>query len=231
MKIVSYNIHRGYGTDRKYDLDRIAIVLEQLRADIVALQEVDTALSGPSGLHQLEYLARRIGFVAVEGPASVRQRGFYGNALLTRQPVASSKSIDLCVSGREPRLALDVVLDGPVRTRVVVVHLGLRAFERRRQVRCLLDALAEHEPGITIVLGDFNEWLPVGRPLRWIHRDLGATQDLRTFPSGFPVLALDRIWVRPAERLRHVYVHATPLARVASDHLPVVAEVACEHDP
>jgi len=77
----------------------------------------------------------------------------------------------------------------------------------------------------TILLGDLNEWFLWGRPLRWLHRHFEQTPAPATFPAGFPVLALDRIWVRPRHLLRRLTVHASPLARQASDHLPVVAQL------
>jgi endonuclease/exonuclease/phosphatase family metal-dependent hydrolase len=72
-------------------------------------------------------------------------------------------------------------------------------------------------------MGDINEWFLWGRPLRWLHVEFQETPAPATFPAYRPVLALDRLWVRPRTALRRLAVHATPLARVASDHLPLVA--------
>jgi endonuclease/exonuclease/phosphatase family metal-dependent hydrolase len=109
---------------------------------------------------------------------------------------------------------------------VIATHLGLRAGERRAQIGALLRALAAHDAPITVVLGDFNHWVPAFRSLRELDRSLGRAAVLRTFPAWRPLLALDRIWVRPATSLLEVHVHATPLARAASDHLPVRATVS-----
>jgi endonuclease/exonuclease/phosphatase family metal-dependent hydrolase len=110
--------------------------------------------------------------------------------------------------------------------RVLATHLGLRPTERREQVKRLLAAVeGEHEHS-TILMGDLNEWYLWGRPLRWLHahfRDKPAAPP--TFPARRPVLALDRIWVSPIGCLRSLRRHASPLARAASDHLPLVAEV------
>ena len=103
----------------------------------------------------------------------------------------------------------------------------LRPAERREQVTRLLGALTEARSAAlpTILLGDLNEWFLWGRPLRWLHRHFEATPAPATFPAGFPVFALDRIWVKPRRLLRRLFVHASPLARQASDHLPVVAHL------
>ena len=109
--------------------------------------------------------------------------------------------------------------------RVVVTHFGLRVAERRRQVRLLVSILQESPEVPTILLADVNEWLPPSRVLRKLHRVMGRAPARRTFPSRFPVFALDRIWVRPASCLEALTVHRSPLARVASDHLPLAATI------
>jgi len=109
--------------------------------------------------------------------------------------------------------------------RVIVTHLGLSPAERRFQVRKLLTALSEQRTGTVIVLSDFNEWLPTGRSLRWIHTHLGKTALVRTFPARFPIFALDRIWVSPPASLRQLCCVRTPLSRLASDHLPLKATI------
>ena len=77
-----------------------------------------------------------------------------------------------------------------------------------------------------VVLGDINEWLPLGRPLRWMHGLFGRSPAERSFPSRWPLVALDRVWVRPRHALLALKAHRTPLAEQASDHLPVKAIVA-----
>jgi endonuclease/exonuclease/phosphatase family metal-dependent hydrolase len=119
---------------------------------------------------------------------------------------------------------LDVDLDIQGKTaRVIVTHLGLRGAERRHQVKRLITALSEEPAGLVIALGDANEWLPAGRPLRTLHATFGKTRASRTFPSILPFLALDRIWVRPKETLFDIRSHKTTSARIASDHLPLKA--------
>jgi len=100
--------------------------------------------------------------------------------------------------------------------------------ERRRQVARLLGLLRDHTDTPLVLLGDFNEWF-VGSPLLIrLHRRFGPMPALRTFPSRFPVFALDRIWVQPRASLLDVRVHRSPLALRASDHLPLTARVSLE---
>jgi len=80
------------------------------------------------------------------------------------------------------------------------------------------------------LLSDFNEWLPTGRSLRWLHTHLGKTALVRTFPSWFPIFALDRIWVSPSAALTEICCLRTPLTRVASDHLPLKANIQVQSD-
>ncbi|ULX51747.1 endonuclease [Cupriavidus taiwanensis] len=225
MTVVSYNIHRAVGTDRRYRPDRIAAVLAELAADIVALQEVE---SGSSNDHTLEYLAGHTGMHVVSGFTRVRGSADYGNALLTRFAPEAVNQIDLTVKGCEPRGAIDATVActasgcaNPLR--VIATHLGLRPGERRHQVQQLLNYVAAAPPLPTILLGDVNEWFLWGRPLRWLHAYFEHTPHTATFPSRLPVFALDRIWVSPRAHLVSVASHRSPLARVASDHLPLVA--------
>jgi endonuclease/exonuclease/phosphatase family metal-dependent hydrolase len=149
----------------------------------------------------------------------------YGNAVLCRYPIIATRSIDLSFGKREPRGALDADVDchgHPLR--VITTHLGLRVAERRDQIRRLLQVFDTEQMPV-ILLGDVNEWFIWGRALRWLVSHFESVPAPPTFPSRWPILALDRIWIRPRHRLVHVEVHATPLARVASDHLPLIAHI------
>lgn len=232
VSALSYNIHECVGCDGRRDPARIAEVIKQSGAQIVGLQEVHSDASGEEQLHQMNYLASCTGLQAVAGSSIERRNGHYGNILLTGCKILALHKLDLSYPHREPRGAIDADLeiDGEV-VRVIVTHLGLLPAERRFQVRKLLSALSEHRTRIVLLLSDFNEWLPVGRSLRWIHTQLGKTALVRTFPSRFPVFALDRIWVSPAAALVELCCIRTPLARVASDHLPLKATIRTDSNP
>jgi endonuclease/exonuclease/phosphatase family metal-dependent hydrolase len=224
--IASYNIHQCVGRDGRCDPERIARVIDELAADVIGLQEVGTRPGRQRESYQMAYLAERLGLTAVAGPTMKLHDGDYGNVLLTRWPVRAVRHIELSFLRYEPRRAIDADIDLAGRdTRVVVTHLGLRPVERRFQVRILLEAIAARPSPLMLVLGDINEWLPNGRPLRWLNAALGRSAVLRTFPSSYPIAALDRIWAQPAQALTEIHVHDSPLCRLASDHLPVSATV------
>jgi endonuclease/exonuclease/phosphatase family metal-dependent hydrolase len=222
FSVLSYNIHECVGSDRQRNPARIAEVINRSGAQIIGLQEVHSDASGAEELHQMNYLAAATGLQAIPGPAVERRNGHYGNVLLTSYKVLAVHNLNLSYPGREPRGAIDAELEiGGAIVRVIVTHLGLRAPERRFQVRKLLLALSEPRAATVIILSDFNEWLPTGRSLRWIHTRLGKTALVRTFPAAFPLFALDRIWVSPAAALVKVSRVRSPLTRIASDHLPL----------
>lgn len=224
--VASYNIHRCVGLDGRHDPERIARVIEELEPDVLGLQEVESRFGNSFDIHELNYLAEETGFQAIAGTTVLRPDSHYGNALLTRHRVDEVRTHEISVLGREPRGILDVDLEvHGERLRVLVTHLGLGWRERQRQTRLLLDAVAAHPDEPVVVLSDFNEWLPWRKPLRWMHARLGRSPAPNTFPSGFPFMALDRIWVAPRRNLLKLATHASPLARWASDHLPLRAEV------
>jgi len=227
--VATYNIHRAIGRDGVFDPERVAEVLSELDVDVIALQEVQTGAAGRNLLHLFR---ERLGAEAVQGVTMLRRDAEFGNVLLTRHRVVSVARLDLSVPPHEPRGALDVLLDcGGRNLRVVATHLGLWPYERRRQVRQLLGALGDGDDSPTVLMGDLNEWFLWGRPLRWLHVQFGRTPALPTYPSRRPVLALDRLWVRPRGLLQGLAVHASLLARVASDHLPLVAKLALAPAP
>jgi endonuclease/exonuclease/phosphatase family metal-dependent hydrolase len=228
VTVASYNIHIGIGRDGQFAPSRTASVLQELHAEVIVLQEVQL---GPRGFNMFEYLRTATGLHGIARPSLVHPtHGEYGNALLTRHRIVSADAIDLSVEGHEPRSAIDVMLDcdgAPLR--VLATHLGLNPAERRVQVRRLLDAIdAAAVEAPTLLAGDVNEWFLWGRPLRWLHAHFSATPAPRTFPAGRPMFALDRIWVRPRSYLQNVRAHASERSRIASDHLPIVAQLSSE---
>jgi endonuclease/exonuclease/phosphatase family metal-dependent hydrolase len=225
LKVATWNIHGAVGTDRRYAPGRIVDVLKEMGADIVALQEVASQAAHENFLADLE---RATGYHVVVGVLRQRRGSDFGNAILSRFPVRSVEHLDLAVHRYEPRGALDVCIDigRPAPLRVIGTHLGLRPGERREQVRRLLAVVERDSPHPMLLMGDVNEWYLWGRPLRWLHAHFRESpQAPPTFPARRPMLALDRIWVAPAGSLRQLAGHASPLARVASDHLPLTAQI------
>jgi endonuclease/exonuclease/phosphatase family metal-dependent hydrolase len=236
LKLVSYNIHSCVGSDRRPSLARVATVLNELVPDVVALQEVAAGSAAWDAVEQAAMLGALTGLQHVDGPTLHRAAGRFGNVILTRLPVKAVRRHDLSHGGNEPRGALDVDLDwNGHRLRVMATHLGLRARERGRQVRALAaalcDARAERPDRATlaapvVVMGDFNEWLPVSPRLFFLWRVLGRGYARASFPAQHPLLALDRIWIAPRGMRRGAGIHRSGLARLASDHLPVWMTIA-----
>ncbi len=222
LAVATWNVHAGVGSDGRYVPERVAQVVAEMDADVVALQEVGER--GGPGLR--DALVAATGFHAVEGWTCKRWGGDFGNLVLSRFPILEAKRLDLTVAHCEPRGALDVVIDAPVRPlRLLATHLGLRPGERRLQVKQLLRLLEHETVHPTVLTGDVNEWCLWGRPLRWLHAHFGVTHAPPTFPARAPVLALDRLWTEPAGMLADLAVHRSTLARHASDHLPLLARL------
>ena len=223
LRIASYNLHGCVGRDGDRDAARIAAVIAEMGCDTIGLQEV----------YGLDALAKALNMSMVAGPHHMWHDRHVGNALLTRRKVLAVRNHDYSWPRHEPRTALDVDLEvGGQTVRVIVTHLGLKPAERRFQVKKLL-ALLKETPLYerVVVLGDINEWLPLGRPLRWLHEIFGHSPWERTFPSRWPLFALDRVWVRPRHALLAFGAHRSPLAAHASDHLPVKAIIAAHELP
>lgn len=220
LTLATYNIHACVGADGRFEPERIAHVLRELNADVVALQEVER--HDVNGHDLLDYLAAKTGLTAIAGPTLLRRTRHYGNAILTKLPILTVNRVDLTLPGHEARGALDITLDGNGRrVQVVATHLGLMPWERRQQVRELLKLFKIGSANIYVLMGDLNEWFLWGRPLRWLHAHFKRPPHCATFPARWPFMAPDRLWVHPRKRLAKVEVHASDLARVASGHLPL----------
>ena len=224
----SYNIHRGVGLDRRRDLDRIARVIEEIGPDVIGLQEVVRVNGGMPRADQARYLADRLGMTLVMGETRPFGDGTYGNAVLTRLPVLASARCDLSCNGREPRgcLRVDLGVAGTA-LHVFNCHFGLGFRERRAQVELLHAFMRAADcEGPRLLLGDFNEWHR-GPVTRGFHREFSSPMRRmrRTHPAVFPLFRLDRIYWDVELQGEEFHVHRSRLARVASDHLPVVARV------
>jgi len=224
LAVATYNIHGWIGRDRRRDAQRVLRVIRRLGCSIIALQEVTLELGGYQGSEH--FLAQTTGMQVVNGPTLHDQRGSYGNALLTAHPVQAVRRLDLSLPGREPRGALEAELLVQGRAlRVIACHLGLKAAERRRQVEMLLDFMGPVEGQRVVLMGDFNEWRPRSRILQGLNQRLGYSPSPATFPARMPCLRLDRIWASPPALLQEVSAHSTASARLASDHLPLIARL------
>lgn len=227
MRVTTYNIHRAIGGDGRQDPRRVANVLWEIAADVVALQEVNFRSDIPDNV--LEKLAAVTGLDYIAGATLEDERGHYGNAVLTRRQPSSVSHHDISVPGREPRGAIELDFrEGGITTRIVATHLGLRPGERRAQLGQLMPLFERDPPDVAILLGDLNEWFLYGQPLRRLRRAFGSAPAPATFPARLPVFALDRLWVRPISLIRSVSAHRSRLATEASDHLPLVADLALD---
>jgi endonuclease/exonuclease/phosphatase family metal-dependent hydrolase len=227
LTAASYNIHKCVGTDNRFDPARVAAVIAELDADILALQEADRRFGRRHGLLDLAALERRTGLGLVPLAIERGGHGWRGNALLVRNGRVLHRR-RLALPGGEPRGAVIAELDLPAgRLRVVAAHLGLLRRHRAQQATAILSAIAEAEEMPTLIFGDLNEWRPGPRSsLRALEAEFGAAgPGPATFPSRLPVFSLDRMLGRPHGLVLAVEAHDTPLARVASDHLPIKARL------
>ena len=225
LRVATYNVHGCVGTDGRHDPDRVASVVAELEADIVALQEFTypASVAIESRMPVTLMLDR---YECVLGPTRHTVAGRFGNALFTRHRVLDVQRFDLSMERCEPRGALAATLEvrGTV-VHVLAAHLGLRVRERRFQVRQILEYLESVRRTLVVVLGDFNDWLPGRSVVHVLDDRLGRPPRPASFPVFWPIVALDRIWVNPIRALRGIFTHTTPAARLASDHLPVVADI------
>ena len=228
--IASYNVHKCVGLDKRFDPDRIAEVIGEIGADILALQEANQRFGKRAALLDLHRLERQTGLVPVPGTGAANGHGWHGNLLLLREgTVRDVRPIRL--PGVEPRGALVVDVDlaaGPLR--IVAAHLGLLRRCRALQTEAILTAVGASAERPALLLGDLNEWR-LGRRSSLLTLDPAfgpLTAALPSFPSRFPLFALDRILGNPHTLISSIEVHDTPLARIASDHLPIKARVDLE---
>lgn len=229
MRIATFNVHKCIGGDRRFDPARIAAVIQELEADLVAVQEADRRFGVRTGLLDAGAL-ERAGLRVLPTSVLPEGHGWHGNAILLRRDARVLRGpIRLPLPGLEPRGAVLVEVDlgaGPLR--VIAAHLSLLRRCRTQQGRALLQAMGA-TPGMpTVVLGDFNERRPGGSALRVLAPVFGKPTQAPSFPARMPFLSLDRILGTPHGLVGPVTVHATPLARLASDHLPLKASLHFE---
>ena len=240
FRLLTYNIHRAIGLDRKFVPERIVAILRRYDADIVLLQEVDIGHPRSRLMNLAAHVAHQLGYPhRAEGMNVFYRRGRYGNATLSHFPIGRQRNIDLTLSASKGRGAQHTRIHLPLPHRTVDldvfnIHLSLSARMRRRQVSHLLTTddvtqLAAGSP--CLIAGDMNDWR--GLLKRQFaaadfacatNRRPGSRWAIKTFPSFAPTGGLDKIFYRGPLRPTHVYRARLALARVASDHLPVIAD-------
>ena len=236
VRVATYNIHRCRGMDRRVVPGRIIDVLRSIDADVLALQEVVGA--GPGGSGQAEEIGAALGMGWIMGPVRQLRKHLFGNVVLSRFPIAHHTQYDLSWRTCEARGSQRVDLDlGEGRLlHVYNVHLGTAVLERRYQAPRLAAFVHDHRvPGPKIILGDFNEWLRglATQTLSAQFKSIDIRAHLRrrrTYPGIFPVLHLDHIYYEGAVEVRGVELVRTRRALMASDHLPLVANLSITFD-
>ena len=227
LTFASYNIHKGVGGDGRRVPLRILDVLDEMAADVVALQEVDIRFGNRQSVLDLRDIERR-GWQVAAVPTKPASMGWHGNALLVREGIAIAQVEAEHLPSLEPR--------GAVRARLVAkgqeicvtaMHLDLSGLARKRQFAHLCNA--SRAPGLpAVMLGDCNEWLrPIGGE-RGLAAHWQMVEPGKSFPARRPLLSLDRVMHTPHWRLAAARVHSSALARQASDHLPIIARLALE---
>jgi endonuclease/exonuclease/phosphatase family metal-dependent hydrolase len=237
-RIMTYNVHRCVGVDGRLDVARVAAVIAQCRPDIVALQELDVGRRRTGAVDQAHAIAHRLG-MSFHFHAALRvEEEHYGDAILAASPLTVIKAAPLpgspALRALEPRGALWLELEAEGRRlQVLTTHLGLVPHEQRAQAAALVgpDWIGgDRRLDPLIVLGDFNA-TPHAAVYRTLARTLAdARQVCRerragpTFPSRFPMLSIDHVFVSPDIEVVSVEAFTAPLARSASDHLPLVVD-------
>ena len=234
FRIATYNIHKGRGMDGCVRIERILRVLREVEADIVTLQEVINRQESSPENHQACYLAEQLGYFYSVGETRRHRGAAYGNVTLSRWEFETARHIDLSVAGREPRGALRTdIRMGKEILHVFNVHLGTAMRERRAQARLIDEHLlkALDVPGHRIVMGDFNDWNH-GLVTKTLSSEFHLT-DLaahltrtRAYPALLPLVHLDHIYLDHELEIEKARFHRNRLSLLASDHLPLVAEVA-----
>ena len=237
-RLMTYNVHRCVGVDRRLDVDRVAAVIAEHEPDIVCLQELDVGRARTGFVDQARAIADKLSMTYHFHPAMRVEAELYGDAILTHLPERLVRSGPLPtvrgVPGLEPRGALWAAVDlGEATLNVINTHLGLVPREQRLQAAALVGEQWLGHPdcnGPTLLTGDFNA-TSVTRPYQTLarrfadcQRQLGLRPTVKTFPSSFPAIRIDHCFISPEIRITGVKAPFSPLARMASDHLPLIVD-------
>lgn len=223
LRLASYNVRKTRGLDQRYDPHRIITVINRLDADVVALQEVDHRLGGRPTALARKLIETETDFVIAPVARTDQSIGWHGNAVLVRKGLELLGVDHFEMPGFEPRGAVRVDIAAKVPITIVATHLGLMRRHRRRQLSSIARQVegAEHP----VILGDFNEWSML-RGLEPLHSRFRVHAPGRSFHAARPVAALDRIALTEPALLHGAGVDDSPMARLASDHLPIWADVS-----
>ena len=234
FRVATYNTHKCRGMDGRIRPARVAEVLRELDADVIALQEVVSLTGGRREQNQAQYLADAVGFEFRIGETRKLRGAAYGNVLLSRLPLKQVEVYDLTASRREPRgcMRCDLEIAHGKIVHVFNVHLGTGYLERRKQAHMLMSREVLLAPALKhprLVLGDFNEWTRglVSRMLQQEFESVDIQLHLnrrRTYPGVLPLMHLDHMYFDRDLALEEFLLHRSRMALVASDHLPLVAE-------
>ena len=250
LRIITYNIHRAIGLDRLYQPERIIKILADHDADIVLLQEVDEGAPRSKEQDMAREIAEQLGYPHYAAGHNVSLRkGRYGNATLSRYPITRERNIDLTIGDRKRRGCQHTAIElpsgnqGSTRLDVFNLHLGLSPLERQRQAGMLMrckEFSAIDPNAACIVGGDFNDWLSRLRALFVEGMSLQCATDretrirtrpIKTYPSFAPRGGLDKIYYRGHLRPISAIPCRHQIARIASDHLPVIVEFELSDSP
>jgi len=234
FRVATYNTHKCRGIDGRIRPFRVAEVLREIDADVVALQEVVSLTGGRREQDQAQYLAEAVGLEFRIGETRKLRGAAYGNVVLSRFPVKQVEIYDLTASRREPRgcIRCDLEIAHGKIIHVFNIHLGTGYIERRRQARMLMSREVLLSPSLKhprLLLGDFNEWTMglVSRMLQGEFESVDIQLHLnrrRTYPGVLPIMHLDHMYFDRHLVLEEFLLHRSRKALVASDHLPLLAE-------
>jgi endonuclease/exonuclease/phosphatase family metal-dependent hydrolase len=226
IKVASYNIHKGVGTDRKRDPARILKVLEEIDADIVALQEADLRFGTRASVLPPFLIENHTDYTAVPLDVQHDSMGWHGNAILVKDSVTVEHHDIIHIPCLEPRGVVTATLEiGGASISIFGMHLDLSGLWRVRQARtiaALAEEAREHRP--TVLMGDLNEWRTQAGCFREFSRNFSILDTGPSFHAARPVGRLDRIMHCERLTAKDCGVHRSALATIASDHLPVWAE-------
>lgn len=234
MRLLSWNIHKGIGgRDRRYSLQRIIDCIDHEHPDLVCLQEVDRLVGRSDFDDQPRLLGQSLNLQSTFQANVTVSNGTYGNLILSRWAVGSTHRISLKRGIRKSRGAQLIHVDTPEGAlHLVNTHLGLDERERHWQIDFLLDHELFQSSSVmpTFIAGDFNDWRNTlaeqSLANHGFQQITSPPSEYRSFPSWLPVGGLDKVFVRGEVTIERIQVVRTSLARVASDHLPIVVDFA-----